>query len=151
MQDFVRVNDRIILGRQPTADELAGWREAGLKTVIDFRHASETATSNAALAAAAGLDYVNIPIKANTIDPQDVAALERALAGKEPPFLLHCAAGPRAAGLYFLSQARREGWSADEALAASARAGFDLAGMPWLRAFIQDQLRGRAAPARRSA
>lgn len=151
MQDFVRVNDSVLLGRQPTPAELARLRQAGVKTVIDFRHPSETPVPNAALAEAAGLGYVNIPVKANSISPADVAALDQALRAKPGPFLLHCAAGPRAAGLYFLREARQNGWAAEQALAASARAGFDLTGMPWLQSFIQDQLREHEALARRRA
>lgn len=153
MQDFVRVNNKVVLGRQPSGAELDRLRQAGIKTVIDFRHPSETSVSNGTLAAAAGLDYVNIPIKANTISAADVAALDEVLRDKEGPFLLHCAAGPRAAGLYFLREAQQNGWTAEQALAESARAGFDLAGMPWLRSFLQDQLdrHERSEAARRRA
>ena len=46
MSQFKRVEDGIFIGPQPTEQDLQDAKQRGLRTVIDFRLPSETATSN---------------------------------------------------------------------------------------------------------
>lgn len=62
MSQFRPVEDGIFIGPQPTPDDLEDARQRAIKTVIDFRLPSETATSNETLTVNGGLDYINIPV-----------------------------------------------------------------------------------------
>lgn len=57
MHKCKRLGDSILLGPQPTEQDLQQAKEHGIKTVIDFRMPGETPVSNADQAAAHGFDY----------------------------------------------------------------------------------------------
>ena len=62
MDQFKLLENGMLIGPQPTADNLRQAREEGIKTVVDLRMPSETSTPNAELVASSGLDCVNIPV-----------------------------------------------------------------------------------------
>ena len=49
MSSFKRIDAEFFIGPQPTEQDLHEARQQGIKTVIDFRLPSGTATSNAVL------------------------------------------------------------------------------------------------------
>jgi uncharacterized protein (TIGR01244 family) len=126
MTQFRQIGDDLFIGPQPTEAEIEAAKKLGIKTVVDFRVPTETATSNEALVKRSGLDYVNIPVnKANLMHDQ-IDELGKALSSKEGPFLLHCATGTRAAMLLALRRARQHGWSAERTFEEARSLGFAL-------------------------
>jgi len=107
MDQFKLLENGMLIGPQPTEDDLRQAKQEGIKTVIDFRLPSETPTPNSELVARSGLDYVNIPVNKTSLSADQVDALDRAMRDKDGPFLLHCASGARAATLLVLSQAKQ--------------------------------------------
>lgn len=105
--------------------------------VIDLRGADEGTAEAAAAAAAAGVDYHNVPVPGAAIDPDQVAEVARLIdqAGGRP-VLLHCASGNRAGMIWGAVQLRR-GVALDE-----VRERLD--GVP-LRPAAEDALAGFAA------
>lgn len=126
MNSFKRIDEEFFIGPQPTEQDLHEAKQQGIKTVIDFRLPSETATSNAALAKNQGLDYVNIPVNKVALSARQISDLDQAIKDHTGPFLLHCATGARAALLLSLSWAKQQGWTSSQALEESKRIGFDL-------------------------
>jgi protein tyrosine phosphatase (PTP) superfamily phosphohydrolase (DUF442 family) len=62
MAQYKQVDDKFFIGPQPTPQDLDEAREQGVRTVVDFRLPTETASPNADLTRDARLDYVNIPV-----------------------------------------------------------------------------------------
>lgn len=137
MNLFKQLENSMLLGPQPTEQDLQETRQQGIKTVIDFRMPSETASPNATLAANHGLDYVNIPVNKASLSKDQIDALDRVMHEKEGPFLIHCATGARAALLLCLSRAKQQHWTAERTFDEARAMGFDLKNSPEFAAFIR--------------
>lgn len=136
MSQFRPVESGIFIGPQPTPQDLDDARQQGIKTAIDFRLPSETATSNETLALSAGLDYINIPVNKAMLSESQIGDLDAAMQTKQGPFLLLCATGMRAALLLALSTAKKSGWTADQTFAHAKTLGFDLQTSPAYSNFV---------------
>ena len=137
MNQFKRLQNGMLIGPQPTEDDLRQAKRDGIRTVIDFRMPSETQTPNSELVARSGLDYVNIPVNKESLSIDQVDELDRVMREKEAPFLLHCASGARAAVLLVLSKAKDLGWTAQRAFDEARAMGFDLEKTPEFANFIK--------------
>lgn len=105
--------------------ELAG----RFRTVINNRPDGEepgqaTSAELAEAASSLGLDYVSIPIVPGQITDTQIAAFTAALETHPGPVLAFCKSGMRAASMWALASAGSRG--SEAALAAAARAGYDL-------------------------
>lgn len=139
MHKFKRLEDSMLLGPQPTEQDLQQAKEHGIRTVIDFRIPGETPASNADLVAAHGLDYANIPVSKAGLSTEQIDALDRVMEEKEGPFLIHCASGARAAMLLSLSKARKEGWDTERTFTEAKNLGYDLKDSPEFASFIRSE------------
>ena len=143
MSQFRPVESGVFIGPQPTSQDLEDARQHGIKTVIDFRLPSETATSNETLAKSASLDYINIPVNKAMLSENQIDDLDAAMQTKQGPFLLHCATGARAALLFALSKAKENGWTAEQAFAHAKTLGFDLQTSPAYSTFVNQVLKNQ--------
>jgi uncharacterized protein (TIGR01244 family) len=137
MDKFKRIGEDFFVGPQPTAEDLREAQKLGVKTVIDLRMRSETAMPNADMVEQGGLDYVNIEVNKAELTSRYIDDLESILAQHKGPYLVHCASGARAALLLMLSQARREGWTAERAFDEATAMGYDVQGSPEFAAFVR--------------
>ena len=137
MNQFKLLENGMLIGPQPTEDNLRQAKAEGIKTVIDFRMPSETPTPNAELVTRSGLDYVNIAVNKASLSTGQVDELDRTMRDKDGPFLLHCASGARAATLLVLSKARQNHWGAQRAFQEARTMGFDLENAPEFANFIK--------------
>jgi len=137
---ITRINDRFYIGPQPTGADLDSLARDGIRTVIDFRHPSETRTSNEDLVRQHGMQYVNIPVQQKTISDAEVQRLRDALATKPAGFLLHCGVGSRAGAMYLMVTAVDLGWTPERAFEEAARMGFNYDSMPELKKFFADYI-----------
>ena len=144
MDQFKLLENGMLIGPQPTADNLRQARVEGIKTVIDLRMPSETSTPNAELVASSGLDYVNIPVNKAALSADQVDEFERAMRQMDGPFLIHCATGARAAVMLVLSQARQNRWTAQRTLQEARAIGFDLENSQEFADFIRSTTGSRA-------
>lgn len=90
----------LITGGQPSAEQLTRFRQAGGAVVLDIRDPMEPrGLDEPAVAKAAGLSYINIPVSGGTLS---TATMERILqvlrehSGQD--VLFHCASGNRVGG-----------------------------------------------------
>ena len=136
MSSFRLVEDGVFIGPQPTPQDLEDARLQGVKTVIDFRLPSETATSNETLVRSHELEYESIPVNKAMLSFNQIGELDAAMQSKPGPFLVHCATGLRAALLLALSKAKKNGWSAEQTFAHAQAMGFDLRTSPAYSNFV---------------
>lgn len=137
MERFKQFGEDIVLGPQPSAEDLEQARQRGIKTVIDLRMPDESPTDNRAFVETHGLRYANIPVSKSTLSQQKVDALDAALKEMPAPFLIHCATGTRVALLLCISEARRFKWSVERTFEEARKLGFDLQASPDLADFVR--------------
>ena len=89
--NFLRVNDQICTGGQPTLEDLAKMKAEGIRAIVNLRRASEhNFAEEAARAQELGLRYVHIPVDGS--NPQDSQAAEFLRATSDPenrPAFIH--------------------------------------------------------------
>ena len=141
---------------QPDAGRLREWAGAGVKTVINLRHAGEFAdgsTDDAGLdiaeegrqVEALGMDYVHLPVSMKPAeeggaDGRLATAFETLLtaAREEGPVAVHCKLGQRAGAMVLIALGRHQRWSGPRALAEAGRLGLgEVAASDKLAAYVE--------------
>lgn len=109
---------------QPAAGDWRAIADAGVRTVINLRTASEMAgRDERAEVAAAGMRYIEIPVDGpGGITPENAKRLREALDAARGDALVHCASANRAGGLLAVALTQ-QGVAAEEALAIGRAAG----------------------------
>ncbi len=111
----------VLVGGQPSADQLRELADRGVTMVINCRTPTEGSGlgfSEAALAKKLGITYVEIPLGGNEgYGTEDVESLSAALADRsgDGATLLHCASGGRAAQLWLAHLVTKEGMTLEAA------------------------------------
>ena len=128
--NFHQVNDHLFRGGQPAPEHWQSLAKMGVKTVVDLRREGEEEHSTAAEAkavAAAGMIYVNVPMK-GVVSPtnEQIAKILALLDSKEPVFV-HCKRGSDRTGTviacYRISHDR---WQRQQALQEAKSLGMGL-------------------------
>jgi protein tyrosine phosphatase (PTP) superfamily phosphohydrolase (DUF442 family) len=115
----------VVTGGQPTADQLKALKAAGGDMVLDLRDPMEPRpVDEAALVRELGMEYVNIPVRAGSLDDKTLehilAVLRRA--GNRIVFF-HCGSGSRVGGAlipYFILD---QGMEEEDAVGQAMRVG----------------------------
>lgn len=113
------VDERILVGGQPTEDQLNTVASAGYRTVINLRPEAEMIDwDEAAAATDLGLRYLSIPIAGGSdLTLQNAERLKTTLDQLDDgPIVIHCSSGNRVGALLALVAFHFEGASAAEAL-----------------------------------
>lgn len=135
-------------GAAPDAALLTRLKGFGVAHVIDLRPASELEdpAAEAALAAAAGMDFQRLPVSDPAdLNPQTVAALDQLIDGfGDGAVYVHCASGVRAGALLAYRERLEQGKPAD-VLLQRAR-GMGVSPDKWLAAVVAEP-QVSAAPA----
>ncbi len=137
--NYRRVNDNLITGGQPTADQLRAAADEGFAGVINLApsNSGNALADEAGLVRSLGMAYHNIPVAWDNPTAGDFAEFEQVMSGvTEEKTLLHCAANFRVTAFYSLYALKHLGWSEAEAdtLRASVWSGSDY---PIWEAFIE--------------
>jgi protein tyrosine/serine phosphatase len=115
ISNFGQMDERFFRGERPTKKGLAMLKSMGIDTIIDL---TDNTPGEAAMAQAAGLRYVNIPIKDKTV-PSDVAIELFLKTLKDPAtgkFYLHCAGGRHRTGDMGAVYRAQQGWTYEKAM-----------------------------------
>jgi uncharacterized protein (TIGR01244 family) len=92
--NFHRVNGHVYRGGQPGPEGWPRLAKMGVKTVIDLRREDEHSTAAEAQAvAAAGMNYVNVPMKGVVAPSNEQVAKVLALLASEESVFVHCKKG----------------------------------------------------------
>jgi uncharacterized protein (TIGR01244 family) len=113
------ISDGLVIGGQPTEENLRAAQAAGYGTVITLRTVGEPGTEGEqALVEELGMRFVSIPVDRETgLTADNARALDAALAeAGEAPVLLHCGSGNRVSALLAVRAFLVEGLGVDAAL-----------------------------------
>jgi len=126
----------VIVAGQPSDDEICELSERGITTLINVRLRQELRDPEGPKAAAAGLEYVEVPFNGDTITFADVHRVREALERAPESSAIHCHGGTRAAVVAAIVAAERGGEGHQGALRRIGAAGFDVEGTAY-HAFIE--------------
>lgn len=129
--DFVRINDRLAVTKQPQLSDFSGLAREGFRTLINHRPEGEAVdqpgpAAEAKSAADVGLTYAHIPVTATSITEADIRRFQQTVAQSKGPVLAHCKTGARALSLYVLGEVLDGRLKPEEVGALGREFGFDL-------------------------
>jgi protein tyrosine phosphatase (PTP) superfamily phosphohydrolase (DUF442 family) len=115
----------VITGGQPTAEQLKALKEAGGGIVLDLRDPMEPRPlDEAALVSQLGMEYVNVPVRAGSLDDSILEPILAVLRGAgERTVFFHCSSGNRVAGALLPYLILDEGMEEQDAVDQAMRVG----------------------------
>jgi uncharacterized protein (TIGR01244 family) len=116
--NYLKINDRLITGGQPTEEQLQAAADEGFTTVINLAPSDSRAAlaDEAGMVKSLGLVYHHVPVDWDAPKDSDFAAFEQALqSASNDKTLVHCAANFRVTAFYSLYALKHLGWSAAQA------------------------------------
>jgi uncharacterized protein (TIGR01244 family) len=130
MNDFRRLDENILVSQQLAATDVAAAAALGVTTIVNNRPDGEEPSAPqgdeiADAAAAAGLNYVAIPIGHSGFSEPQVDAMIAAMEQAEGPILAYCRSGTRSTLLWALASAK-QGVDPDAIARTAAQAGYDV-------------------------
>lgn len=117
----------VLTGGQPTAEQLKALKEAGGKIVLDLRDPMEPRpVDEPALVRELGMEYVNIPVRAGSLDDTTLEHILAVLRGAgDRTVFFHCGSGSRVGGAlipyFILDQGLEEQDAVDQAMRVGLR------------------------------
>ena len=127
---FRKLNSDIMVAPQIGVDAVAAAKDLGVTFIINNRPEGESddqvpGAEIEAVARAAGLDYVAIPITHSGFSQPQVEAMVAALEGAEGKVLAYCRSGTRSTLLWALAECA-QGGDPDALTNIAAKAGYDV-------------------------
>jgi tyrosine-protein phosphatase SIW14 len=140
--NFHQVNDRIYRGGQPSNEAWQGLAKLGVKTVIDLRREDEHPTvAEARAVEAAGMRYVNIPMK-GIVAPTDEQITKVLALFESGPVFVHCRRGADRTGTVVACyRMRHDGWDNHKAFKEAKTLG-----MSWMEFGMKQYIMAYRAP-----
>lgn len=137
IRNYARVAADVHVGGQPRPEHYEKLKAAGIKVVLNLRTPEEhRAAEEEAQVQAAGLKYINIPMKYT--EPKSEPFDEFLQVMDDPanrPIYIHCTATIRVAAMWMARRVLREGWTVEKAEEEAMKLG--LATGPDLRDFVR--------------
>ena len=130
----------VITGGQPNAQQLRALKEAGGSIVLDVRDPMESRpVDEQALVQQLGMEYVNIPVKAGSLDDATLDRILSVLRGAgDRTIFFHCGSGNRVGGAlipYFMLD---QGMEEEDAVEQAMRVGLRSAEiMEWGLSYVR--------------
>jgi protein tyrosine phosphatase (PTP) superfamily phosphohydrolase (DUF442 family) len=140
---FLRVDERVCTGGQPTMDQLGALRDDGICAIIDLRAAAEhDLEAEASEARRLGLRFVSIPVTATDPRPEQANAFLAATGDPAVfPLFVHCASGNRVGAFWMIRRVLVDGWTPERAEYEARRIGLR---SPTLLEFARDYIRAHS-------
>ena len=137
IRNYARVAPDVHIGAQPRPEHYDKLKAAGIKVVLNLRTPEEhRAAEEEAQVQAAGLKYLNIPVKYT--EPQTESFDEFLRVMDDPanrPVFIHCTTTIRVAAMWMARRVLREGWTLEKAEEEAMK--FGLVTGPDLRDFTR--------------
>jgi len=125
IMNFLRINNEICTGGQPTVEQLTALKADGVKTIINLRTPTEyDPAPEVAKAKELGLRYFNIPVASS--GPKDEQVVEFLKLTDDPqnrPAFIHCASANRVGAFWMIRRVLRDNWTMEAAKAEADRIG----------------------------
>lgn len=151
IRNFLRLNEQICTGGQPTPEELEKLKGEGVRGILNLRRPTEKQTlvpggepipydaaAEAEQAQQLGLRYFNIPVDGEAPTDAQVGEFLRITADAENrPLFIHCSSANRVGGFWMIRRVLVDGWSVEEAEKEARRIGLR---NPKTEAFARDYI-----------
>lgn len=130
MIDFRQLTENVLVSPQLALEDVTAAAAVGVALIVNNRPDGEEPSAPqgddiAAAAAAAGINYMAIPIGHSGFSEPQVDAMIAALEQAEGPILAYCRSGTRSTFLWALAAAK-QGEAPDTIARAAAQAGYDI-------------------------
>jgi uncharacterized protein (TIGR01244 family) len=130
MSDFRQLTENVLVSPQLALEDIPAAAALGVGLIVNNRPDGEEPSAPqgdeiAAAAAAAGMNYVAIPIGHAGFSEPQVNAMIDALEQAEGPILAYCRSGTRSTLLWALAAAK-QGVEPDDIARTAAQAGYDV-------------------------
>lgn len=130
MSGFRKLTENVLVSPQLALEDVASAAAAGVAVIVNNRPDGEDPEAPqgdeiSAAAAAAGLNYVAIPIGHSGFSEPQVNAMIAALEQAEGPILAYCRSGTRSTFLWALAAAK-QGENPDTIARTAIQAGYDV-------------------------
>lgn len=140
--DVKQISDTVSVGPQPSEDELDSLAEQGFKTIINLRTDQEedqplNPATEGELVRAKGLEYRNIPVSMDNMEPTLVDKFRNDLASLPSPTYVHCLSGKRAGAFVMMDEGVRNNMSGSDVLDQAEEMGFKC-DQPELKQFVTE-------------
>jgi protein tyrosine phosphatase (PTP) superfamily phosphohydrolase (DUF442 family) len=136
VDNFLKLNDHVYRGAQPTELGFQNLAKLGIQTVIDLQEAGDArSVGEAKSVKAAGMLYISVPMKGMETPASEsvakvLAVLENTTTG---PVFVHCHRGAdRTGGVIACYRIEHDNWTSERALAEARSMG-----MSWYQVAIQ--------------
>ncbi len=142
---FVPLDDRLLTGGMPTADQLGDVAGAGVETVINLAlpDAPRALQDEATVVRTLGMEYIGIPVQWEAPTHHDLEMFMDAMdAHRAEKLFVHCQANYRVSGFMLLYRVLRLGWEREPAM-KELRQIWNPADYPVWQKFIEDNLPAR--------
>ena len=115
----------VTTGGQPTAEQLAQLKAAGVQVVVDLRDPMERRPfDEPEVARELGLDYINVPVGPGATSDEQLRRVREALQNApERPVFVHCASANRVGGALLPHLILDQGLSEEEATERAMQVG----------------------------
>lgn len=140
IKNFLRINDKICTGGQPTLDDLARLKADGIKAVINLRQASESnVEEEAAKAKELSLFYFHIPVNGDAPKKESADEFLKVMAdAANRPVFIHCASANRVGAFWMIYRVLKDGWKLEDAEEEAKKVGLR---SPVMRDFALEYIR----------
>ncbi|HXE75644.1 MAG TPA: protein tyrosine phosphatase family protein [Candidatus Xenobia bacterium] len=129
IRNFLRLNEQVCTGGQPTLEQLAKLKADGVRGILNLRRPTEKQTLvpggepipyDAAAeedeARRLGLKYFNIPVDGEAPTDAQVKEFLKVTADQaNRPLFIHCSSANRVGGFWMIRRVLVDGWSVEEA------------------------------------
>jgi len=137
--NFLKVDDHVYRGAQPTREGFSNLSKLGIRTVVDLREPGDRSATERNWVTAAGMRYISVPMYGRATPSNEsvqkvLGLLEDTSAG---PVFVHCKRGAdRTGGVIACYRVEHDHWKNDRALAEARSMG-----MSWFQTAIQSYVR----------
>lgn len=125
IKNFLRINDKICTGGQPTLDDLARLKADGVKAIINLRMASEmNVEEESAKTKELGLRYFHIPFDSANPKPDAADEFLKVMADTaNRPVFIHCTSANRVGAFWMIFRVLKDGWKLEDAEEEAKKVG----------------------------
>jgi uncharacterized protein (TIGR01244 family) len=125
IKNFMRVNETLCTGGQPSMEDLVKMKAEGIKAILNLRRPSEyNFEEEAAKAKELSLKFFNIPVDSNAPKDEQVEEFLKLMADKSNrPMFLHCTSANRVGGFWLIRRVLVDGVKQEDALKEAEKMG----------------------------
>ncbi len=140
--DIKKIDADLSVAGQVAPEQLQQAAAEGYKSVLNLRSPDEQGflPDERQIAEAAGLEYVNIPVKPSEMTDELTDRVLAQIDALPKPALIHCASAMRAGAMAFMNLATRQGMTPEQVFEKAGEAGFDCNANPQIKQFLEQYI-----------